>query len=157
MKSLQGHGLPFFPTNSTGKSRRHGTEFDLSVKLREKLELHSNYTYVISRDANKNIESRRPRHEFFMRVRRSFQTEKQYVEINIKNVADNYDAYPTNWSQRKMPDYTVTGLNIGWQLGGIAIYSGISNLFDVNNSDVWGYRNPGRAVYLTAKKCGKNF
>ena len=142
----------YFPTNSNGKSRRHGTEFDLSVKLREKLELHSNYTYVISRDANKNIESRRPRHEFFMRVRRSFQTEKQYVEINIKNVADNYDAYPTNWSQRKMPDYTVTGLNIGWQLGGIAIYSGISNLFDVNNSDVWGYRNPGRAVYLTAKK-----
>ena len=26
------------------------------------------------------------------------------------------------------------------------------DLFDVNNSDVWGYRNPGRAVYLTAKK-----
>ena len=79
-----------------------------------------------------------------MRVDEVFQTEKQYVEINIKNVADNYDAYPTNWSQRKMPDYTVTGLNIGWQLE-IAIYSGISNLlFDVNNSDVWGYRNPGR-------------
>ena len=44
----------FFPTNATGKSRRHGTEFDLSVGY-EKLELHSNYTYVISRDANKNI------------------------------------------------------------------------------------------------------
>ena len=142
----------FFPTNATGKSRRHGAEFDLSFKLDEKLELHSNYTYVISRDANKNIESRRPRHEFFMKARRSFQTEKQYVEINIKNVAGNYDSYPTNWSQRKMPDYTVTGLNIGWQLGDIAIYSAISNLFDVNNSDVWGYKNPGRAVYLTAKK-----
>ncbi len=142
----------FFPTNSIGKSRRHGIEFDITLKPYEKLELNSNYTYIISRDSNKNLESRRPRHEFFTRLRQNFKNEKQYVEVNIKNVAGNYDSYPTNWSQRKMPDYTVTGLNIGWQFGKIAIYSGISNLFNVNNSDVWGYRNPGRSLYITAKK-----
>lgn len=140
----------YFPTNLSGKSNRHGVELEFQAYPSEKTSVHSNYTYVISRDANKEIEVRRPRHELFIRGQYFWGSNDGIIELNLKNIAGNRDIYPTDYASQKMPDYTIFGLKSSWNFNGIRFGAGISNLFDGNSSDTWGYRNPGRSFYLTA-------
>ena len=111
-------------------------EFEANPSI--KTSLHVNYTYLISRDADKAIEIRRPRHEIFLRGNYNLGSANEFIELTIKNVAGNRD-------------YTVVGLNLSWDYSGILFGAGISNLFDAHNSDSWGYRNPGRSLFLNGK------
>ena len=142
----------FYPTNAVGKSNRHGTEISLDIYPTEKIFIKTNYTYLISRDANKNIEVRRPRHILDLIGRYQFSNNINFAEIALKHVANNMDSYPVNWAAKKMPDYTTVNIKTGLEIKNIAFNTEVSNLFDVNNSDVWGYRNPGRSIFFTAKK-----
>ena len=142
----------YYPTNLSGKSNRHGLELEFEANPSIKTSLHVNYTYLISRDADKAIEIRRPRHEIFLKGNYNLGSANEFIELTIKNVAGNRDNYPTgNWASQKMPDYTVVGLNLSWDYSGILFGAGISNLFDAHNSDSWGYRNPGRSLFLNGK------
>ena len=141
----------YYPTNLSGKSNRHGLELEFEANPSRKTSLRVNYTYLISRDADKAIEIRRPRHEIFFKGNYNLGSANEFIELTIKNVAGNRDNYPTNWASQKMPDYTVVGLNSSWDYSGILFGAGISNLFDAHNSDSWGYRNPGRSLFLNGK------
>jgi vitamin B12 transporter len=137
--------------NEVGNSKRKGLELDVQFQPFPQTVISGNYSYLIAKNPDGTIEARRPRHSFNSQIEYQFSENKGHVALSATKIAKNYDTYPGVWASRKLPDYTkfdlTTSLNIK---SNFSITGQISNLFDKEYSDSWGYRSAGRSYYLTA-------
>ena len=143
-----------FPSNvynEVGNSKRKGLELDMQFQPFPQTIISGNYSYLIAKNPNGTVEARRPRHNFNSQIEYQFAESKGHVALSATKIVKNYDSYPGVWTSRKLPDYTKFDLTSSFNItSNFNITGQISNLFDKEYSDSWGYRSAGRSYYLTA-------
>mgnify|MGYP001198762079 CR=1 FL=1 len=143
-----------FPSNvynEVGNSKRNGLELDMQFQPFTQTIISGNYSYLIAKNPDGTVEARRPRHSFNSQIEYQFAESKGHVALSATKIAKNYDSYPGVWTSRKLPDYTKFDLTTSFNItSNLSITGQISNLFDKEYSDSWGYRSAGRSYYLTA-------
>jgi len=137
--------------NEDGNSKRNGLELDMQFQPFTQTIISGNYSYLIAKNPDGTVEARRPRHSFNSQIEYQFAESKGHVALSATKIAKNYDSYPGVWTPRKLPDYTKFDLTTSFNItSNFSITGQISNLFDKEYSDSWGYRSAERSYYLTA-------
>ena len=148
---IRADAAPYTPYNEVGNSKRNGVELDMQFQPFPQTIISGNYSYLIAKNPDGSLEARRPRHNINSQIEYQFAESKGHVALSASRIVKNYDSYPGAWTQRKLPDYTKLDLTSSFNIkSNFSITGQISNLFDKEYSDSWGYRSAGRSFYLTA-------
>jgi len=148
---IRADAAPYTPYNETGESKRKGIELDGQFYPQPQIKISGNYTYLVAKEPNGTVEARRPRHMLNSRIEYEFLESHGHIALSATRVVKNYDSYPGVWTSRKLPDYTKFDLSSSFKITEeLSITGQISNLFDTDFSDNWGWRGSGRSFYLTA-------
>ena len=72
------------------------------------------------------------------------------MAADLRHVRDMADALPFgSFETRELPDFTTVNLAAGYDMTGTARLSArVTNLFDKDYQESWGYAAPGRAAWL---------
>lgn len=136
--------------NQTGDSDREGVEVSGYLKATENLGLRMAYTYIDAKNPDGSVEVRRPRHELAFGATLDTFAGRGTISADIRHVSGNYDmqfwgAYPT----LELPAYTTVNVAAQYDLTkNVTLTGRITNLFDDDAVDVWGYASRGRAAYV---------
>jgi vitamin B12 transporter len=138
--------------NEVGNSKRKGLELDIQFQPLPQTIISGNYSYLIAKNPDGSVEARRPKHSLNSQIEYQFAESKGRVALSATRIVKNYDSYSVSpWASRKLPDYTKFDLKGSFNIkSNFSITGQISNLFDKEYSDSWGYRGAGRSYYLTA-------
>ena len=148
---IRADAAPYTPYNETGESKRKGIELEGQFYPQPQIKISGNYTYLVAKEPNGTVEARRPRHMLNSRIEYEFIESHGHIALSATRVVKNYDSYPGVWASRKLPDYTKFDLSSSFKITEeLSITGQISNLFDTDFSDNWGWRGSGRSFYLTA-------
>ena len=148
---IRADAAPYTPYNETGESKRKGIEMEGQFYPQPQIKISGNYTYLVAKEPNGTVEARRPRHMLNSRIEYEFLESHGHIALSATRVVKNYDSYPGVWTSRKLPDYTKFDLSSSFKITEeLSITGQISNLFDTDFSDNWGWRGSGRSFYLTA-------
>lgn len=148
---IRADAAPYTPYNETGESKRKGIELEGQFYPQPQIKISGNYTYLVAKEPNGTVEARRPRHMLNSRVEYEFLESHGHIALSATRVVKNYDSYPGVWTSRKLPDYTKFDLSSSFKITEeLSITGQISNLFDTDFSDNWGWRGSGRSFYLNA-------
>ncbi len=148
---IRADAAPYTPYNETGESKRKGIEMEGQFYPQPQIKISGNYTYLVAKEPNGTVEARRPRHMLNSRIEYEFLESHGHIALSATRVVKNYDSYPGVWASRKLPDYTKFDLSSSFKITEeLSITGQISNLFDTDFSDNWGWRGSGRSFYLTA-------
>ena len=136
--------------NQDGTSRREGVEVALRQEVTETLTLGAAYTYLDATNPDGSVEVRRPQHELAANV--SLQTfgGRGWVAADLRHVRDLADTqYWGSYAIEDLPDFTSVNLAASYDLTDQARLSArVTNLFDEEYSETWGYAAPGREAWL---------
>lgn len=148
---IRADAAPYTPYNETGESKRKGIELEGQFYPQPQIKISGNYTYLVAKEPNGTVEARRPRHMLNSRIEYEFLESHGHIALSATRVVKNYDSYPGVWTSRQLPDYTKFDLSSSFKITEeLSITGQISNLFDTDFSDNWGWRGSGRSFYLTA-------
>ena len=148
---IRADAAPYTPYNETGESKRKGIELEGQFYPQPQIKISGNYTYLVAKEPNGTVEARRPRHMLNSRIEYEFLESHGHIALSATRVVKNYDSYPGVWTSRKLPDYTKFDLSSSFKITEeLSITGQISNLFNTDFSDNWGWRGSGRSFYLTA-------
>ena len=148
---IRADAAPYTPYNETGESKRKGIELEGQFYPQPQIKISGNYTYLVAKEPNGTVEARRPRHMLNSRIEYEFLESHGHIALSATRVVKNYDSYPGVWTSRKLPDYTKFDLSSSFKITEeLSITGQISNLFDTDFSDNWGWRGSGRSFYLNA-------
>ncbi|MBK0329508.1 TonB-dependent receptor [Rhodobacteraceae bacterium F11138] len=136
--------------NESDKSRRQGVEITGSLQATDTLDLQLSYTYLRAKNADGSVEVRRPRHEVWLGATQQFMQGRGSVTADLRYVAGNYDSqFFGSYDVAELPDYVTVDIAAQYDLTDTVQLTGrISNLFDEDYSDVWGYATRGRTAYI---------
>ena len=143
-------GGAFTYENQAGESTREGVEISGNMQATDTVSLRMSYTYLDAKNPNGSVEIRRPRHEFTLGATVETFGGRGSVSADLRHVSANYDTqffgtYPTI----KLPSYTTVNVAADYDLNDRVTLTGrITNLFDDDAVDVWGYASLGRAAYI---------
>ncbi len=136
--------------NDFGDSTREGVEISGNMQATDTVSLRMSYTYLDAKNPNGSVEIRRPHHEFTLGATVETFGGRGSVSADLRHVSANYDTqffgtYPTI----KLPSYTTVDMAADYDLNDRVTLTGrITNLFDDDAVDVWGYASRGRAAYV---------
>ena len=148
---IRADAAPYTPYNEVGDSKRKGLELNMQFQPFTQTIISGNYSYLIAKNPDGTVEARRPKHSFNSQIEYQFAERKGHIAVSATKIVKNYDSYPGVWTSRKLPDYTKFDLTSSFNItSNVSITGQISNLFDKEYSDNWGYRSAGRSYYLTA-------
>ncbi|CAM3240117.1 vitamin B12 transporter [Paracoccus aminovorans] len=135
--------------NQPGKSPREGVELTARIRATQTLDLALNYTYLDAKNPDGSVEVRRPRHELGLAATLAFLDGRGSVTADVRRVAGNYDSrFFGDYATAELPAYTVVNLAAGYDLTrNVRVTGRVTNLFDKEYSDVWGYASQGRTAY----------
>lgn len=136
--------------NQAGDSTREGIELSGHLDATDALTLRLAYTYLDARNPNGSVEIRRPKHELNLGAHLETFGGRGMASVNIRHVASNADTqFWGAFSTVDLPDYTTVDLALDYDLTDRVTLTGrVLNAFDTESSDVWGYVNRGRSVYV---------
>lgn len=136
--------------NQAGDSDRQGIELSAQYQATETLDLRLSYTYLDATNPDGSVEVRRPEHELLLTGTLDTFGGRGTVTTDIRYVAGNYDMqYWGAYATAELPDYVTVDLAAQYRLTEAVTLTGrITNLFDEEYSDVWGYAKRGRAAYV---------
>lgn len=136
--------------NASGKSKRRGVEIAGSVQATDALALRLGYTYIDARNASGVTEIRRPRNELTMGMTYDTFGGRGSVSADIRHVSGNFDTqFWGSYATVKLPAFTTLDVAARYDLTERVTLTGrVTNLFDTETRDVWGYANRGRAAYV---------
>ncbi|UYV35659.1 TonB-dependent receptor [Rhodobacteraceae bacterium D3-12] len=140
----------FSYVNQTGESKRHGLELSGKVQATDTLAFRLSYTYLEATNPDGSVEVRRPQHELALGATLQTFNGRGSISADIRHVAGNYDTqFWGSYSTVALPAYTTVDLAAQYQIDDRWTVTGrVTNLFDKDSSDVWGYANRGRAIYV---------
>ena len=136
--------------NAAGKSKRKGLEVNGDFQATDTMMLRLGYTYLDSRNAFGVTEIRRPRNELSLGVTVDTFGGRGSVSADLRHVSGNYDTQFWGTSPTvKIPAFTTVDVAARYDLTDrVALTGRVTNLFDKNTRDVWGFANRGRAIYV---------
>ncbi|MDP2082555.1 MAG: TonB-dependent receptor [Pseudotabrizicola sp.] len=136
--------------NLEGKSKRRGVELGYSMQATDWLSVAADYTYTDARSAAGARLVRRPMHELGLRATAEFNDGRGAVTAELRHVAGSYDtqfwgSFPT----LKLKDFTVVNVSARYDLtDNVQVTSRVTNIFDQDYSETWGYYGQGRTAYV---------
>ncbi|WBU52669.1 TonB-dependent siderophore receptor [Paracoccus sp. SCSIO 75233] len=136
--------------NQTGTSARQGVEASFDIQATDSLRIGGNYTYLDAKDPDGQVEIRRPRHTLGLNAAYLFAQGRARLSGDLLYVAGNDDAqYFGSYETKELPDYTVVNIAAGYDLTDkVRVTGRVTNLFDEDYAETWGYATPGRKAYL---------
>ena len=136
--------------NLLGTSRREGLEISYRHNIADNLTIGAAYTYLDATNPDGSVAIRRPRHELTLNAALQTFGGRGWVAADLRHVRDladtqSWGAYETT----NLPNFTTVNLAASYDLTDSARLTGrITNLFDKDYSEVWGYAAPGRAAWV---------
>lgn len=137
--------------NATGKNKRQGLEIGGRLQATDALSLRMAYTYTDARNDKGAVEVRRPRNELSLGA--TFETfgGRGMVSADIRHVSGNFDTqfwlFPSPVVE--LPVFTTLDVAARYDLTErVSLTARVTNLFDKETTDTWGYANRGRAAYV---------
>ncbi|MEY8802040.1 TonB-dependent receptor plug domain-containing protein [Leisingera sp. XS_AS12] len=136
--------------NQAGDSDRKGIELTASLDATENLDLRLSYTYLDATNPDGSVEIRRPEHELLLSATLQTFQGRGSVTADMRHIAGNWDSqFFGSYSTVELPNYTTVDLSAQYELNSNVVLTGrITNLFDEEYADVWGYAKRGRAAYV---------
>ena len=137
--------------NEAGDSPRQGVELAGRMQVTDALSMRLAYTYLHATNPDGSVEVRRPRHELSLGATMAAFGGRGSVSADIRHVSGNWDTQFWGWPNPtvELPAYTTLDLAAQYDLNDrVTLVGRVSNLFDSDTMDVWGYRNRGRAMYV---------
>ncbi|MFC6760353.1 TonB-dependent receptor domain-containing protein [Sulfitobacter porphyrae] len=140
----------FTYVNQAGDSDRQGVEVSGSLQATDALALRLAYTYIDAQNPDGSVEVRRPRHELALGATLDAFGGRGTVSTDIRHVSGNYDSqFFGTFATAKLPAYTTVNVAAQYELSDrLTLNARVTNLFDVDAVDVWGYASRGRAAYV---------
>ncbi|UWR86391.1 TonB-dependent receptor (plasmid) [Phaeobacter inhibens] len=150
IESYMVNATTFSYRNQAGDSDRKGVELAASLEASEYLDLRLSYTYLDATNPNGSVEIRRPEHELLLSATLDIFNGSGSVTADIRHVAGNWDSqFFGSYATAKLPDYTTVDVAAQYELTDNVVLTGrVTNLFDEDYADVWGYAKRGRAAYV---------
>ncbi|MCD1618803.1 TonB-dependent receptor [Salipiger manganoxidans] len=146
--SLPGGGISFF--NQSGESSRKGVELSGQVQATDALGLRLGYTWLNAENPDGSVEVRSPEHELTLGATLAAFDGRGTFTADLRHVAGNYGE--TSWGDQgveELPAFTTVDVAARYALNDRLTLTGrVTNLFDKDAVEVWGYANRGRAVYV---------
>lgn len=136
--------------NQVGESDRQGLEVSGTMQATDVLALRLAYTYIDAKNPDNTVEIRRPRHELALGATLDTFGGRGTVSADIRHVSGNFDTqfWGTN-DTVELPAYTTVDVAARYKLTDTLTLNGrITNLFDDDAVDVWGFASRGRAAYV---------
>lgn len=136
--------------NQVGDSDRQGIELAASLDATDHLDLRLSYTYLDASNPDGSVETRRPKHELLLSATVDTFNGRGSVTTDIRHVAGNWGSqFFGAFATAELPDYTTVDVAARYELTeNLELTGRITNLFDAEYSDVWGYAKRGRAAYV---------
>jgi len=133
--------------NLLGTSRREGIEIAYRHDIADSLTIGAAYTYLDATDPDGSVAIRRPRHELALNAALRTFGGRGWVAADLRHVRDLTDS--VGGTTTNLPNFTTVNLAASYDLTDSARLTGrITNLFDKDYSEVWGYAAPGRAAWV---------
>lgn len=151
---IEWSGVPFPDgtnyRNQPGTSRREGVEVAYRHDITDSLTIGAAYTWLDATNPDGSVEIRRPRHELALNAVLQTFGGRGWVAADLRHVHDMADTqYWGSYETVRLPDFTTVNLAASYDLTDSARLTGrITNLFDKDYSEVWGYAAPGRAAWV---------
>lgn len=137
-------------TNQTGNSTREGVEFSGQIAATDMLDLRASYTYLDAKNPDGSVEIRRPKHELTIGATLSAFDDRATFSADLRHVSGNADTqFFGAFSTLDLPDITTVDVSASYALNDNVSLSGrVTNLFDSDAMEVWGYYGRPRTVYV---------
>ncbi|WP_068302649.1 TonB-dependent siderophore receptor [Pararhodobacter sp. CCB-MM2] len=136
--------------NQTGDSLRHGIEISGRTQVSDTLSLRMAYTWLQAENPDGSVEIRRPQHELALGANWAFAQGRGSLSADLRHVRRNWDTqFWGAYATVELPSYTTVDLAAQYDLTDrVTLVGRVSNLFDVEVMDVWGYAGRGRSAYV---------
>lgn len=136
--------------NQAGDSDRQGVEIAGEVQATDALGLRLSYTYIDAENPDGSVEIRRPRHELALGATLDTFGGRGTVSADLRHVSGNFDTqFWGGFGTVELPAYTTVDVATRYELTETVTLNGrITNLFDDDAVDVWGFASRGRAAYV---------
>lgn len=136
--------------NQVGESDRQGVELSGTMQATDTLALRVAYTYIDAKNPDGSVEVRRPRHEFALGATLDTFGGRGTVSADLRHVSGNFDTqFFGAYATAELPAYTTVDVAARYELTDTLTLNGrITNLFDDDAVDVWGFASRGRAAYV---------
>ena len=147
----------FTAENMPGSSSRKGIELAAIVNVTENLELGGSYTYTDASEkddqGNDVTELRRPRHAGSLNVNFNFLAERARLALAADYGGSRIDIFfppfPAPSQIVTLDSYWLLDLALSYDVSTkFSFFVRTSNLLDEDYEQVYGYRTPGRSVFL---------
>lgn len=136
--------------NQDGTSRREGVEVAIHREVSDTLTTSLAYTYLDAENSDGSVEVRRPRHELTLNTSQQILGGRGWIAVDARYVFGLTDTqYWGSYETAELPDFAVVNLAASYDLTDQARLSArVTNLFDEDYAETWGYAAPGRAAWL---------
>tara|TARA_R110002012_G_scaffold23596_3_gene79940 strand:- start:856 stop:2721 length:1866 start_codon:yes stop_codon:yes gene_type:complete len=136
--------------NQAGDSDRRGIEVSGMMQATDALALRMAYTYIDAKNPDGSVEVRRPRHELALGATLDTFGGRGTVSADLRHVSGNFDTqFFGTFATAELPAYTTVDVAARYELTDTLTLNGrVTNLFDDDAVDVWGFASRGRAAYV---------
>ncbi len=124
---------------NSGSFTHKGIEFAGHYSPIDRVRINANYSFV--EPGQETYET--PKHKLFIGV--DYVYERATLNLTFQHIAVLYGA---DGSQERLPDYTLFGVRISYQISGFAnIYMSADNLSNISYQTIYDYPMPGRTLF----------
>lgn len=137
--------------NLDGDSDRQGIELTVFLKPVDDVDVTLNYTYTDATDPDGNIETRRPRNEVGLNTTWRLPDGATTLSGDLRYVRGLFDQqfWEDGFPREQLPNFTVVNLTASHALtDNVDLTTRVTNVFDEDYQEVWGYATRGRAVFV---------
>ena len=147
---FEGVFLDATAVNSEGESDRQGVEFTAFLTPLDSLDVSLSYTYIDATNPAGEIETRRPRNEVGLNATWRLPDGATTLSGDLRYVRGLFDQQ--RWEDgnpiEQLPNFTVVNLAASHALtDNVDLTTRVTNVFDEDYQEVWGYATRGRAVF----------
>jgi iron complex outermembrane receptor protein len=136
---IEGGWATFSQFVNSGSFTHKGIEFAGHYMPVHGLRINANYSFVEPRQETYET----PKHKLFVGV--NYVYERATVNLTFQHIAVLYGA---DGSQEKLPDYTLLGARVSYQLAEfVNVYVSGEDLFNISYQTIYDYPMPGRTLF----------
>lgn len=139
--------------DNVAEAKTKGVEVNVNAKLTEKLDANLNYTYTDTEDKDGVDLLRRADNKANLTLNYKH-SEKLQINFAAKYVGDREDITFVGFSSQRVVNdsYIVCDLNASFKVNDtLSVYGKITNIFDENYEDVYGYGTEGTGYFAGCK------
>ena len=139
----------FTAQNIDDDSKREGVELQATARLGS-VDLSGGYTYLDAQDRDGVDELRRPRHSGHLQLGRGFAGDRGYLQVGGVFVGEQIDTDFRSFTPVALDAYSRVHLTLDYELTrNLRIGGRLENALDEETEDLFMFRAPGRAAFLT--------